>query len=408
MSEQQLHKTIKQVIDKHGTEIMADLRLMYILSDYSAFDKLSDQHDIVKALQSEGYGQQLLDCKAKSDPDWQNTIGVFINTFLTTHSQYDAADVIYLCDSIAYGAGLLSENNIRKGNTEAKPVQNNDPIDYASELKKLQNEYIALLNSSIAVPAGKLFKKPSGYFPIDAQNRLYILEQKIWMLGQELGKDMVSWCTIEKQNVLNKYSHPLKVQRLGIIAIIAAPAIAVIIAITSLVSYLGAKDDVSTFNVSIAHADSLYQARDYYAAAEAYKNAGEAYGASYKRNKYKGIAKTGARRASSSIVNVYLDKVQPLYDNKDYYEAIKVLHSMPEGVDVSFDNALSKRLTAMEADLTTKCGMQISSELDGFIKAISKSKGKPSKDVLDRIDYLLTVDPSNYWLNFIKNKSSQK
>ena len=81
---------------------------------------------------------------------------------------------------------------------------------------------------------------------------------------------------------------------------------------------------------------------------------------------------------------------------------------MPEGVDCSFDNKLEKRLTAMKTDLATKCEMLITSEMDGFITAISKNKGKPSGEVLARIDYLLTVDPSNYWLNFIKNKSAVK
>ena len=103
-----------------------------------------------------------------------------------------------------------------------------------------------------------------------------------------------------------------------------------------------------------------------------------------------------------------MNKAQPLYDKKDYYEAQKVLNAMPADIDCSFDDKLSKRLTAMKTDLSAKCEMLLTAEMDGFVKAISKNKGKPSNEVLTRIDYLLTVDPSNYWLNFIKNKSAAK
>lgn len=408
MGEHHIHTTIKQIIDKHGTEILADLRLMYILSDYSAFDKLSDQHDIVKAIQSEGYGQLLLDCKANNDPNWQNTIGVFINNFLTAHSQYDAANVVYLCDSIAYGAGLLPENHIRKGNSEAKPVQDNAPIDYASELKKLQNEYIALLNSSIVVPEGRLFKKPSGYFPIDVQNNLYLLEQKILMLGRELGQDFGPWCANERQTVWDEYYYPVGPQRAGLFSVIAVSAVGVIIFVSHLVSFLVAKDAVSDFNNGIAHADSLFQAKDYQAAVDAYKLTGDSYKKLYKQSKFRGVARAGAQKATSSLVYECLNRAQSFYDKKDYYEAQIVLNSLPAGLDYTFDGMLAKKLTAMKTDLSAKCEMLLSVEMDGFVKGISKNKGRPSNVALKRIDYLLRVDPSNYWLNFIKNKSAAK
>lgn len=408
MSNLSLHTTIRQVIEKHGQGILSDLRLMYILSDYGAFDKLSDEHAIVKDLQTAGYGQLLLDCKNNSDADWQSKAEVFINDFISSHRQFDSAEAIYICDSIAYGLDLLPETAVRVIGSPKKPSSSNTPIDYAAELQRLKNEYLALLKSSIVVPEGKLFKKPSGYFPVDAQNKLYLLEQKIWMLGQELGQDLESWCKTEKQKVLDEHSHPVAPQRWGLFSVVAAPAVAVIILVSNLVSYLGAKESISVFDRGIAHADSLYQAKDYLAAADAYKLAGSTYKESYKQSKYKNTARSGEQKAISSLVYDYLNKAQPLYDQKDYFEAFKVLNSMPEGVDCSFDNKLEKRLTAMKTDLATKCEMLITSEMDGFITAISKNKGKPSGEVLARIDYLLTVDPSNYWLNFIKNKSAVK
>ena len=408
MSNLALHTTIRQVIEKHGREILSDLRLMYILSDYGAFDKLSNDHAIVKDLQTAGFGQLLLDCQINQDEDWQSKAGVFINDFFSAHSNYDSAEVIYICDAIAYGLGLLPESSIRKSGGTSKPSSSSTPIDYATELQKLQKEYLALLESSIVVPEGKLFKKPSGYFPVDTQNKLYLLEKKIWMLGQELGQDLESWCTNEKQKVLDEHTHPIGPQRAGLFSIIAVPALAVIILVSNLVSYLGAKNEVMAFNKKAAYADSLYQAANYMAAIDAYKLAGDSYNASYKKSKHHNIAKSGIQMASESLVNDFLTKIQPLYEKNDFYEAMKILNSMPDGVDCSSNDKLSKRLTTMKTDLATKCEMLISAEIDGFIKSIYNSKGKPSSDVLNRIDYLLTVDSSNYWLNFIKNKSTKK
>lgn len=407
MSNPALHTAIRQVIVKHGQEILSDLRLMYILSDYGAFDKLSNEHAIVKDLQTSGYGQLLLDCQNKQDTDWQSKVEVFTSDFFSAHSNYDSAEVIYICDAIAYGLGLLPESSIRKNGGASKPSSSSSPIDFATELQKLQNEYLALLKSSIVVPEGKLFKKPSGYFPIDAQNKLYLLEQKIWMLGQELGQDLESWCANEKQKVLDEHAHPVGIQRAGLFSVIAVPAIAIIILVSNMISYLGAKNGVAEFKKNTLYADSLYQAKNYLAAADAYKLAGSSYKESYKKSKYKGIAETGEHKAIKSLAYDYLNQVQPLYDKKDYYEAFKIINSMPDDVDYSFDDKLSKRIMSMKTDLASKCEMNISAEIEGFIMFISEKKGKPSNDVLQRVDYLLTVDPSNYWLNFIKNKSAK-
>ncbi len=406
MSDLALHTTIRQVLEKHGQEILSDLRLVYILSDYGAFDKLSNDHAISKDLQIGGYGQLLLDCLSSKDADWQSKTGGFINDFFTTHDNYDSAEVIYICDAIAYGLGMLPESSIRKSGGVPQPSSTSVSIDYAAELQKLQNEYLALLKSSIVVPSGNLFKKPSGYYPIDAQNKLYLLEKKIWMLGQELGHDLTSWCANEKQKVLAKYTFPIASQRWGLLFVIVAPTIAIIIIVANLISSQSAKDETAAFIKNISYADSLSQANEYMAAIDAYKLAGTSYTKSYKKAKYKKIAEEGTREASANLVNNFLNKVQPLYDNKDYYEALKLLNSMPKDVDLSFDEPLSKRLAAMRTDLAAKCEMLLSVEMDDIVKDISKSKGKPSNEILNRIDYLLTIFPSNYWLNFIKNKST--
>ena len=407
MSTSALHTTISQVIDKHGQDIISDLRLMYILSDYGAFDRLSDEHDIVKDLQNKGYGQLLLDSKRNNDSDWQSRANVFINDFLSSHASYDGAEVLYICDAIAFGAGLLPEKSIRKQGGATKPSYSSDYIDFASELKKLQSEYLSMLKSSLVVPDGKLFRRPSGYFPIDAQNNLYLLEKKIWLLGHELGQDLTSWCNTEKQRVLDANTHPVKTQRLGLMSLIAVPSVFAIVLLSILLSYLGAKGSVSAFKQGITNANNLYESGDYAAAIEAYNLTGDSYKESYKKHSFKGKVKSGIQKASVSLVSSCLRDVQSLYNRGDYYEALMILNSLPDGIDCSSDKSIEKKLVDMRKEVTSTCEILLSSEIDNLITSISRRKGKPSAEDLVRIDYLLSIDPSNYWLNFIKNKTKE-
>lgn len=403
-----LHTTVHQVIEKHGLEILFDIRLAFILSDNGAFDKLPNGYEIVRDLQTAGYGVLLLNCKNRQDEKWQSEIDGFTDGFLSVHNDYDSDEVLYICDAIAFGLDMLTEEAIRNNGSFSLSASSYPPMDYSDELKRLQEEYISYLASSMVVPKGSLFNKPSGYYPIEAQNELYLLEHKIIMLGKELGQDLQLWCASEKQKALEENAHPVAPQRIGLISFIVAPALAIIILAISLVSFWGSKNAVSAFKKGIAYADSLYQAKDYMLAVDAYVSAGDAYNESYRQSKFKGLAKSGSEKALTSLVYDYLNKAQPLYDKKDYFEALKILNSMPDGVDCSFDKRLAKRLATMHSDLVSKCEILLISEFDGFVKDISKGKGKPSKEVLDRVDYLLTVDSSNYWLNFIKKKSAEK
>lgn len=408
MSNLSLHTTIRQVINKHGQEILSGFRLIYILSDYGAFDKLTDEHAIVKDLQKQGYGKLLLECKNSSDSDWQSKVGAFINDFFVAHACYDSAEVIYICDSIAYGAGLLPEASVRENGGAPKQSSSSSPIDYAAELKKLQNEFLVLLKSSIVIPEGKFFKKPSGYYPIDIQNKLYFLEKKICMLGQELGQDLVSWCKTEKQSVLDENTHPITSQRLGLISAIAVPSIIAVVLMVSFVSFIGARKSVSAFNQTMSRADSLLQAKDFASAIDVYKLAGDSYQESYNNHKFKKKAKTGIQKASVSLAESCLREIQPLYRAGDYYGALLILNSLPDDFDCSSDKKIAKDLASMRTDVVSNCEILLTYEIDSFVSSISKNKGKLSNEILERIDYLLTVDPSNYWLNFIKNKSSDK
>ena len=99
---------MRQIADNHGADVFSDLRLFYLLSDYSSFDRLTDDSSIVKGLQNAGYGDLLVSASTSGEKAWKKDSALFISAFIRANS-YDEAMVRYIADSMAYGLGLLSE-----------------------------------------------------------------------------------------------------------------------------------------------------------------------------------------------------------------------------------------------------------------------------------------------------------
>ena len=395
-----IHKEIRKVIDKFGLDIIADQRILYILSDYGAFDKLTDDHDIVKDLQACNYGKKILDYKNNHDLEWQSKVDDFISTFIDEHSNYTISQVIYICKALAYGAGLLDEASVCAPN-------GNSIIDIPTQLVNRQNEYLSLLKTTVVISSTNFFSKPTLYYPDDEQKKLKLLETKICKLGQELGKDLSSWCTEERQKAIDVCIESTITKR-KIIALSTVSFIVILFFVSlRFASYIRAKDSIITFNNHILYADSLYRSENYIAALTTYKAAGQDYKESYKHIKYQGIVNAGIKKSTACWIKDCLYHVQTLYDAENFYEARLLMMSKPDLIDCSIDPVLSRNWGGMETDLKAKCAIAISSELDGLITAISKAKGKPTKKTLERVDYLLSIEPDNYWLLFIKNKTSK-
>lgn len=109
---------MKQIADIHGTEVYSDLRLFYLLSDYSSFDKLSDESLIVKELQKGGYGNLLLTALNSRDKFWRNHAKSYLSAFICANS-FDRSLVEYIAESMAYGLGLSAEPNNQSNTGES-------------------------------------------------------------------------------------------------------------------------------------------------------------------------------------------------------------------------------------------------------------------------------------------------
>lgn len=403
-----IYIAVKDAINKHGSEILNDLRLLYILSDYGTFDNLTDQHDIVKDLQKEGFGRLLLDIQQEGEKDRQDKIDIFIKGFQSAHPNYDKAEICSITDSYSYGLGLIPESLIRSRD-ESNHLENVEtPIDYAAELSRLKNEYVSQLEALIVVPKGSLFKKPSGYYPIEAQNILYVLRSKICLLGDELGQDLRRWCEEEKQRVLNSYTYSVQPQRIALLSTIIVPSVIFAFLIIRLVSYIKDKEAIDSFQHTISEADACYQAKNYEEALGLYIEASDTYKAPYRYMKYMQIAKDGVNNSSIAIATNLLDSSKVLYEQKNYYQVRSLILDLPEGLDCSSNKEVSQKLKSLRTDVDVKCDAFLSSDIEDIIQAIAKNRGKVSSSTMKQIDYLLQYFPDNYWLNFVKNKTLAK
>ena len=99
----ELHKAIRNVVDTDGKEIVNDVRLVNILSDFRAFDFIPASKYILRAIIVDGYTQKLLHIGA-----WNEQCEKLCSQFVaTTGFQSDYAYMVF--QSLAYGLGWLNQ-----------------------------------------------------------------------------------------------------------------------------------------------------------------------------------------------------------------------------------------------------------------------------------------------------------
>lgn len=108
----ELHKAIRNVVETDGKQIVTDVRLVNILSDFRAFDAIPASKYILRAVIADGYAQKLLAIGV-----WNTQSENLCNQFVsTTGFQSDYALMVF--QSLAYGMGFLNNMPIM-----TKPVQ---------------------------------------------------------------------------------------------------------------------------------------------------------------------------------------------------------------------------------------------------------------------------------------------
>lgn len=135
----ELHKAIKSVIETDGQEIVKDVRLVNILSDFQAFDAIPASKYILRAVIADGYSQKLLAIGA-----WNSQSENLCNQFVaTTGFQNDYAYMVF--QSLAYGLGFLNQMPTMT-NPVQQPPRNSSPQKPTQKLTKKEQKEAFLLS----------------------------------------------------------------------------------------------------------------------------------------------------------------------------------------------------------------------------------------------------------------------
>lgn len=110
----ELHLALKNIIETDGVEVVKDIRIVNILSDFNAFDAIPASKYILRAIITDGYSEELL-----AIGEWNSKSLTLCQKFASlTGFQYDYVKLVF--QSIAYGLNYtdkidstLSNNNIK-------------------------------------------------------------------------------------------------------------------------------------------------------------------------------------------------------------------------------------------------------------------------------------------------------
>lgn len=104
----ELHQALRNIIEKEGTEIIKDIKVINFLDDYNAFDNLPALKYILKSIIVEGYSIKLL-----TIGKWDNQAISLVNKFAaTTGFIPEFIDILF--QSLAYGLGWIKEIKLNK------------------------------------------------------------------------------------------------------------------------------------------------------------------------------------------------------------------------------------------------------------------------------------------------------
>lgn len=135
----ELHKAIRNIVETDGKEIVKEVRLVNILSDFRAFDAIPASKYILRAIISDGYAQKLLAIGAWNSQS-ENLCSQFV---ATTGFQSDYALMVF--QSLAYGLGFLNQMPTIINPIQQQP-QNPSPQKPTPKLTKKEQREALLLS----------------------------------------------------------------------------------------------------------------------------------------------------------------------------------------------------------------------------------------------------------------------
>lgn len=261
-------------------------------------------------------------------------------------------------------------------------------------LVDLKKSYSDLLSSSIIIPR-LFFIKRSGYYDKDVLNKLSEIEDNIKLAYYNMNRQYDDWCLKEKENYLEKYKIATNSIILQIVCKIGIPAAVFIIVLVTGLSYMSSSGSIDTFEQAIISGEQFAAKGDYSIALKKFNEAKKSYNASFMPSYYKGIAD---KHITENIDRI-ADECYKLLNQKKFSSVKKLLDSVPSNILTENKKYLEK-IEGVQTELNNAIG----DGLDDIILSIFKNNGRLDEKSKEDLEELLTINPDDYWLNFIHDK----
>lgn len=203
-----LYEGIKEIIAKHGVEIVSTKQFVNVLDDIGAFkEEPAASKRVMKGILDGGFGDLLCQLTVNKDSNWQNKVRKSVSDYISK-SGYKDDLVNSISAQLLYALGLINElpkastskSSSLGSSTEYKP-RIKDPKELLFALKQ---EYQNLLQELITLTTDE-FGHKYGYYTTEANTRLYVVASKLKIVAKETGNTEIdAWIKSEKDKVETK------------------------------------------------------------------------------------------------------------------------------------------------------------------------------------------------------------
>ena len=205
MGSKGLHIAIKEAMKQMGDDILVSPQFVNILSDLSAFGDYPSCKVILKDLQQSGELQKVYDAYKEKGKKCITVIDA-LRKSIQNNGKYKKALIAYVYDCVLFAFGSIGAvNEPTSGAFDAMSSgQNGQPLDLAEQLNDLKQEYNDLLER-LAIRPTDILHEPAAYFPAMAMNELYLVEAKIQIVSNALGKRDETWCRQQLEKKIGEF-----------------------------------------------------------------------------------------------------------------------------------------------------------------------------------------------------------
>lgn len=270
--------------------------------------------------------------------------------------------------------------------------QKKDAVE--KNLLNLQRKYNSILGTSIIIHK-KFGITKSGYYDEATLKELSLIESDIKIAYDNQGKQYDDWCEKELTKALAKYKVDSSNIAKQFALKIGVPA-AVFIGIAGTgTSYITSASDIRQFEQTILQGEQSASSGNYGKALQLFNNAKNNYQGSFRSGHYEDIA----NEHITSSIDAAATSINTLIGQGKLIKASSILSSLPMKVVAEDENNVGK-INEAKVNLTKA----IDEGLNNLISNISQNNGHLDTNGKEQLKELLSINPNDYWLNFIKNK----